>query len=178
LQFSWYVPLASFYHEHHPHTNHPFFSFKTRTSTPSNLINAAFQESRLNIPKAPSLGLLLEKPLFDHYNSQMSAEIANEAVERDAVLFTPYLAEIDAFKQKWIYNAISRDESVERVFGLWISVIEACLTDYAWYLNPDGLVDASRMPEDLFRKGGKGEVSTRADDILDAGDGCADTGEF
>ena len=106
----------------------------------------------------------------------MSSEISDAAVERDAVDFTPYTSQIDAFKQTWIYNAISREESQERVFGLWMAVIDACFGDYSWYLNPDGLLDQARMPTELFKKGGRG-ATERADDIMAAATGRDDSAD-
>jgi tRNA pseudouridine38-40 synthase len=39
-----------------------------RTKTPLELVDRCFGEERINIPKAPALGLLLERPVFDKYN--------------------------------------------------------------------------------------------------------------
>ena len=48
-------------------------------ANPTLLKNAYTSETRLHIPKAPALGLLLEEPLFDSYNRRLSA--ANAAFE-------------------------------------------------------------------------------------------------
>jgi tRNA pseudouridine38-40 synthase len=48
-------------------------------ANPTLLRNAYTSETRLHIPKAPALGLLLEEPLFETYNRKLSA--ANAAFE-------------------------------------------------------------------------------------------------
>jgi tRNA pseudouridine38-40 synthase len=60
------------------------------------------------VPKMPSLGLLLERPIFDSYNAKVS--IINEKVEpshpdyRPAIDFEPYRETIEKFKQVHIYE--------------------------------------------------------------------------
>ena len=44
----------------------------TRTDTPPSVISQSFEPHKINIPKAPALGLLLEKPLFDGYNQRIA----------------------------------------------------------------------------------------------------------
>jgi tRNA pseudouridine38-40 synthase len=43
-----------------------------RSGTPASLINKTFGPENLNIPKAPALGLLLERPIFDTYNKRVA----------------------------------------------------------------------------------------------------------
>ena len=42
-----------------------------RTRTPASLVPETFGPTRLNIPKAPALGLLLEQPCFESYNRKV-----------------------------------------------------------------------------------------------------------
>lgn len=60
------------------------------------------------IPKMPSLGLLLEHPIFDSYNRKISSINANlqptDAEYRPPIDFEVYREEIDRFKQKHIYD--------------------------------------------------------------------------
>jgi hypothetical protein len=87
-------------------------------------------------------------------------------LERDLIDFSLYDKEITEFKQKWIYNAISREENELSVFGMWLAVIDACWSDYSWYLTQDGSLDLSKKPEELFKKGV--QLKERADVILAA----------
>lgn len=43
-----------------------------RSGTPASLISKTFGPEKLNIPKAPALGLLLERPIFETYNKRIS----------------------------------------------------------------------------------------------------------
>jgi len=62
----------------------------------------------------PSLGLLLEEPLFDSYNQRMG--VINEKLKptdpeyRPLIDFDQYRDEIDAFKQKFIYTNMRQVE--------------------------------------------------------------------
>lgn len=45
----------------------------TRTGTPLTLLPKTFGSAKINIPKAPALGLLLDRPVFKLYNDRMQA---------------------------------------------------------------------------------------------------------
>ncbi|KAI9225060.1 pseudouridine synthase [Blastocladiella britannica] len=75
------------------------------------------QSPKVNVPKAPALGLLLEKPLFDVYNKR-AAEKGNGPVQ-----FDEYAAEIDAFKHKYIYSATVQSEWETKSFASWFQSI-------------------------------------------------------
>jgi tRNA pseudouridine38-40 synthase len=44
-----------------------------RTNTPNSVIDTSFDESKINIPKAPALGLLLDQPVFQCYNKRVES---------------------------------------------------------------------------------------------------------
>lgn len=55
-----------------------------RSATPTSLISKTFGPEKLNIPKAPALGLLLERPIFTQYNTRIAAlEQSREPVDFD-----------------------------------------------------------------------------------------------
>ncbi|KAI8094631.1 pseudouridine synthase [Thamnidium elegans] len=110
----------------------------TRTNTPISLIADTFERPRINIPKAPALGLLLERPIFKVYNEKMRGK-ANQA-ERDVVDFNVYNEKIDAFKKEWIYKKIFEAENQEHVFDGYLNSLDSHMgNDYA-YLNEDGII--------------------------------------
>lgn len=45
----------------------------TRTGTPLTLLPKTFDSAKINIPKAPALGLLLDRPIFKLYNNRMQS---------------------------------------------------------------------------------------------------------
>lgn len=63
-----------------------------------------YENTKIAIPKAPGLGLLLERPVFDSYNKK-AADLGRGAID-----FSKYEAEINEFKQREIYDRIFREE--------------------------------------------------------------------
>lgn len=68
-------------------------------------IDESFGRTRIGIPKAPSLGLLLERPVFDVFNKKA----AN--LGRDEIGFDKYEKEINEFKEREIYTRIFNEEA-------------------------------------------------------------------
>ena len=71
-----------------------------RTRTPASLVPETFGPARLNIPKAPALGLLLEQPRIDSYNrkvADLNAHIAHRSnASSSIILGMPTSPEIDS----------------------------------------------------------------------------------
>jgi tRNA pseudouridine38-40 synthase len=80
-----------------------------RCGTPLDRLDETFQKEVFSIPKAPGLGLLLERPVFNNYNSKV------EGSERETLDFSKYEKEIDEFKHREIYDRIFREEEQEHV---------------------------------------------------------------
>lgn len=82
-----------------------------RTGCPVSRIQEAFTPCKISIGKAPSLGLLLEYPLFSHYNEKISKENG-----RDPLDFEKYKDEINKFKQDFIYGKIYDEEEKQNMY--------------------------------------------------------------
>ena len=54
-----------------------------RSNSPLSIIDRSFEETKINIPKAPALGLLLDQPLFDHYNQRVEKRSDREPIHFD-----------------------------------------------------------------------------------------------
>lgn len=54
-----------------------------RTGTPLSLIPKTFEADKINIPKAPALGLLLERPVFHLYNNRMASVENRNSIDFD-----------------------------------------------------------------------------------------------
>jgi len=76
-----------------------------RCGTGAQRIKESYGKENISIPKAPGLGLLLERPVFDSYNQRAVSEFEREKIE-----FTKYEKEMDEFKQRQIYDRIFREE--------------------------------------------------------------------
>ena len=70
----------------------------------------SYGRDRISIPKAPSLGLLLERPIFDSYNKRAKHDLGKDAID-----FDKFRTEMDEFKQREIYDRMYRDEEKDNV---------------------------------------------------------------
>lgn len=93
-------------------------SLVVRTGCPLDRIKEAFNAEKVNIPKAPALGLLLEQPVYDGYNKRLQDFGYNE------INFRNYSEEMDAFKRKHIYDKIYAEEVKENVFNAFFNFID------------------------------------------------------
>jgi tRNA pseudouridine38-40 synthase len=80
-----------------------------RCGTPLSRLEETFAKEVFSIPKAPGLGLLLERPVFNNYNSKVKDS------ERETLDFSKYEKEINEFKHREIYDRIFREEEQEHV---------------------------------------------------------------
>ncbi|KAI3403040.2 PUS1 [Candida oxycetoniae] len=92
---------------------------------PGQIISNCFKPTRINIPKAPALGLLLENPVFDAYNVKLK-DHSYEPID-----FSKYEKEMLDFKMKNIYDKIYMSEVKDNTF-------------YGFF----GYIDTFRVPED------------------------------
>lgn len=69
------------------------------------LVKESYKNQRMSIPKAPGLGLLLERPIFDSWNQKAAKDLGREPID-----FGKFEKEIDEFKQREIYERIFREE--------------------------------------------------------------------
>ena len=75
-------------------------------------IQDSYTADKLTIPKAPGLGLLLERPVFDTYN-----ERCNGQYDREPIDFKKYEMEMEEFKQREIYQRIFREEERDNTYA-------------------------------------------------------------
>jgi tRNA pseudouridine38-40 synthase len=107
-----------------------------RTGCPISRIKDCYGPTKINIPKAPALGLLLENPVYDTYNQIL------EKNNYEHIDFTIHQEEMDAFKMKYIYDKIYAEEIKENVF-------------YGFF----GFIDTFRSTEDNVSKENSKQVS-------------------
>jgi tRNA pseudouridine38-40 synthase len=83
-----------------------------RCGTPMERIKESYGPSNISIPKAPGLGLLLERPVFETYNKRAAEEFQREQID-----FGKYEKEIEEFKQREIYERIFREEEKDHQYA-------------------------------------------------------------
>lgn len=77
-------------------------------NAPEALIPETYGPARISIPRAPGLGLLLERPVFDSYNRRAVDNLNLETLD-----YANYEAEIRKFKDEFIYRHIFELEEKE-----------------------------------------------------------------
>ncbi|KAJ5888726.1 hypothetical protein N7495_008767 [Penicillium taxi] len=96
-------------------------------------ITESYGPERIAIPKAPGLGLLLERPIFDSYNSKASS------LSREPVAFDKFTKEMEEFKQREIYDRIFREEEQSSAFGSFFNHIDHFQLGYFLYVTSGGI---------------------------------------
>ncbi|KAI9650337.1 tRNA pseudouridine synthase 1 [Ciborinia camelliae] len=129
-----------------------------RCASPMELIKDTYTAAKISIPKAPSLGLLLEAPVFHNYNDKIAKDFDRETLD-----FEKYREKMDEFKQREIYDRIFRVENAENQFHTFFHHLDHHQSNYFLWLSASG-ISAGRQ-----RGAGKDAL-----DALDASDDEAD----
>ena len=104
-------------------------------------IQDSYMEDRLIIPKAPSLGLLLEYPVFEFYNERL------EGFGYNKIDFGRYEEEMEEFKQREIYERIFREEEKDHTFHSFFTGLDNTQSSQLLYLSSVGLEAAKKKFE-------------------------------
>ncbi|KAH9209858.1 pseudouridine synthase [Leptodontidium sp. 2 PMI_412] len=110
-----------------------------RCGTSLSIINDSYGTANISIPKAPGLGLLLERPVFDSYNHKAVNEF-----KREKINFDKYQKEMDEFKQREIYDRIFREEERDHQFHAFFHHVDHFRTDYFLWVTASGLSAAKQ----------------------------------
>lgn len=97
-------------------------------------ITQSYGPANMSIPKAPALGLLLERPVFDSYNKRARAEF-----DKDPISFDKYETEMNRFKQKFIYERMYHDEEEQNVFGNFFNHVDNFPSETFLFVTSGGL---------------------------------------
>ncbi|GAP87690.1 putative tRNA pseudouridine38-40 synthase [Rosellinia necatrix] len=132
-----------------------------RCGTPWSRFEESYSAVRISIPKAPSLGLLLERPVFETYNRR-----AVENLNLGELDYSNFEKEIQAFKEEHIYRRIFELEEKENSFHLFFNQIDTFKSDYFLWVTAGGLEVAQQragprepIPRELEAElGEEGEV--------------------
>ncbi|KAL8678354.1 MAG: hypothetical protein Q9186_005279 [Xanthomendoza sp. 1 TL-2023] len=122
-----------------------------RCGCPEERIDESYGHERLSLPKAPSLGLLLERPVFDTYNNKKRVE---DGERKGEVGFDKYQNEIEEFKSREIYERIYREEDAHDTFHSFFASLDSVMKPDLLYVSSMG-VPAARRQVDESEKDGK-----------------------
>ncbi|KAK4233841.1 tRNA pseudouridine synthase 1 [Achaetomium macrosporum] len=104
-----------------------------RCGAPLDLINQSYGPRRISIPKAPGLGLMLERPMFTEYNKRAPG------LGKEPIDFAKYEDKITEFKDKHIYRRMFELEEKENSFHLFFNQVDNFRTDYFLWVTAGGI---------------------------------------
>ncbi|RFU26686.1 hypothetical protein B7463_g9670, partial [Scytalidium lignicola] len=99
----------------------------------------SYGSAKISIPKAPGLGLLLERPVFDSYNEKAVNEYGKEKID-----FDKFQNEMDEFKQREIYDRIFREEEKDHQFYTFFNHVDHYKSDYFLWATAGGVSAAKQ----------------------------------
>ena len=146
-----------------------------RCGSDPNILLESMGPERISIPKAPSLGLLLERPVFDSYNKK-----ARDTFGKESINFDRYRKEMDQFKQEQIYQRMYRDEEKENVFGNFFNHVDAFPNETFLFVTSGGIAATHIRPlvggvvKSELEQGGAGGCLAEEEADMDAEDGDSD----
>lgn len=91
------------------------------------LLTRCFEPAKVNIPKAPSLGLLLDKGMFGGYNKKFAGA-------RDAINFDDFEEERRRLKAELIYPKIYAEEAQYNRFMGWLKCNDEHGSEFAFLI--------------------------------------------
>ncbi|KAG5958194.1 hypothetical protein E4U57_001467 [Claviceps arundinis] len=109
-------------------------SLMVRCGTTLDRIAESYQAQKMAIPKAPGLGLLLERPVFETYNRR-----AKDTLGKALIDFGNYEEKLLAFKEKHIYSRIFDVEEKENTFHGFFNQIDQFKSNHFLWLTAGGL---------------------------------------
>jgi tRNA pseudouridine38-40 synthase len=141
-----------------------------RCGTDPRIIEESYGSVNLSIPKAPSLGLLLERPIFDSYNKRAKGDLGKEIID-----FDKFRKEMDEFKQREIYERMYRDEEKENVFGNFFNHVDNFPAETFLFVTSGGVeATKTKIEGGAGRAQQKAMVDDEDDDEEDGGVGVKD----
>lgn len=85
---------------------------------PEDVLERSWGEAKVDVPKAPGLGLVLERVHFETYNRRFGGDGLHEPLD-----WAREEAEAAAFKEQHIYPTIISTERHERSMAQWLSTL-------------------------------------------------------
>ena len=127
-------------------------------------IRQTFANVDVSIPKAPALGLLLERPVFETYNSGPAAKFS-----RDPIDFAKHEVAIEAFKRREIYERQFLEEEEGNQFHQFFAHTDNLRDPQLLYLSSGGF-EAMKRETGKIEEGKARKVTGKVEGPTD-GDG-------
>lgn len=85
---------------------------------PESVLERSWGEEKVDVPKAPGLGLVLERVHFEKYNQRFGSDGLHEPLD-----WTQEEGKVTAFKEQYIYPTIVSTERDERSMAQWLNTL-------------------------------------------------------
>lgn len=118
-----------------------------RTGCPIARIQETLGPANVSIPKAPSLGLLLQSPVFESYNNMATSQHSREPID-----FEIHKAAIDEFRERMIYSKLFAEEEKANVYTGFVHFLDCYRSPLFSYLTSAGLRALEDHKEELERQ--------------------------
>ena len=82
------------------------------------VLDRAWREERVHLPRAPGLGLMLEEVHYENYNRRFGSDGMHESLDWSSVAES-----VEEFKMKSVFADIARTEKEERSMLEWLGVL-------------------------------------------------------
>ncbi|KAF2477570.1 pseudouridine synthase [Lindgomyces ingoldianus] len=105
-----------------------------RCGTNPERMKESFENVIMRIPKAPGLGLLLERPVFESYNEKQAVPNGREKID-----FSNYEEAMEEFKEREIYQRIFREEAQGNQFNTFFTHLDNYRDPTFLYLTSGGI---------------------------------------
>ncbi|ESO05692.1 hypothetical protein HELRODRAFT_154673 [Helobdella robusta] len=89
------------------------------------ILKKSWGADKVDIPKAPGLGLVLDQLHYNAYNKKFGTDGMHEAIE-----WSQYKEEIEEFKENFIYSTIFQTEKEEKSMMKWLGTLHLHHFDY------------------------------------------------
>ena len=83
------------------------------------VIATSWQKEKMDIPKAPGLGLILDKVHFDRYNERYGSDGIHEQLTWDGIN-----QQVEKFKEDFIWDTIIESEITQRSMLKWLGTLK------------------------------------------------------
>ena len=129
-----------------------------RCGSDPNTLTESLGDERYSIPKVPGLGLLLERPVFNSYNT-----IQAPKHDRPPLEFSKFQKEINEFKQREIYERMFREEGKTDEFSRFFNHIDNFKEPHFLYVTSRGLEATKGAEKKLTFEDSDGEQADGGD---------------
>ncbi|TPX68399.1 hypothetical protein SpCBS45565_g03168 [Spizellomyces sp. 'palustris'] len=106
-----------------------------RTNTPRSIVANSFGYAKIEIPEAPAMGLILDEPHYDTFNSDCERRSDPKGIH-----FDKYLPAVTEFRHHSLHDSVYRAELESMKFNEWARNLDAYSFLYTYYLNERGVI--------------------------------------